>query len=275
MTISKLFGAGSLSLINSLQKTRKELNQSFNRLASGQKNLIAQSPAQAALATNLKSQVSSLNQINQGIQLSQLALNTAGGALSTSSDLLQDLRALAVQASNGTLGTSERTAINNQAQELLNEVDRISSETSFNGQALLDGSFSQQVVVSEQSSKTISVGSSSLASLGLDNIDLSTQEGAQDALAAIDAAIEANVANQVQVGAQVASLEYSYSSNQVTAENLSSAYSQIADVDIAEEMVNLNLLEVQSKAQIALLEMQNKLYTQFSDALIKGFNSKK
>jgi flagellin len=275
MTISKLFGSTNLTLLNNMGKTNKKLKSTFNSLASGQLDLISSNPAQAALASGLKSQVNSLNKINQGIQVTQLALNTASGALQGTADLLQDVRALALQASNGTLGTAERAAINNEAQELLQEVDSISQNTSFNGVKLLDGSFSQNVVVSEGSSKSVSVASSSLSSLGLSDIDLSTAGGAQDALEAIDNAIAQNIENQVRIGASQSALDFSSSSNAITAENLTAAYSAVADTDFAQATADLNSLKIQSQAQIALLNVQNQLFKDLSNSLMKNINGKK
>ncbi len=150
----------SLNAQRNLNTTQGSLQTSLERLSSGLRiNSASDDAAGLAIAERFTSQIRGLNQAirnsNDGISFSQ----TAEGALSTATDALQRVRELAVQSANDTNSSTDRQALNNEVQQLIAEVNRISNSTQFNGQNILDGTASTLVFqVGANQNQTISVG---------------------------------------------------------------------------------------------------------------------
>jgi flagellin len=124
-----------------LDKNQEALQTSVTRLSSGLRiNTAADDPSGLAIATNLQTQVDGFQQAVQNVQNANNAAQVADGALSTTTDILQRIRSLAVEASSDISSNSDRQNLQSEVSQLLLEVNRISQDTSFNGQALLDGS---------------------------------------------------------------------------------------------------------------------------------------
>ena len=135
----------SLNAQNQLSKSQGMNDQALQRLSSGLRiNSAKDDAAGLAISTRFQSQISGLNvatrNANDGISLAQ----TAEGALNEITNNLQRIRELAVQSANATNSDSDRSALNDEVQQRLEEIDRISSQTAFNGLRVLDGSFGQQ-----------------------------------------------------------------------------------------------------------------------------------
>lgn len=149
----------SLNAQRNLNTSQSSLSTSLQRLSSGLRiNSAKDDAAGLAIAERFTSQIRGLNQAgrnaNDGISLAQ----TAEGALSTVSDNLQRIRELAVQAANSTNSTSDRAALDQEVQQRIAEIDRISSQTAFNGLKVLDGTFgNSQFQVGANTGETISV----------------------------------------------------------------------------------------------------------------------
>lgn len=124
-----------------LNKNQAALQQSVTRLSSGLRiNTASDDPSGNAIATNLQTQVDGFNQAVQNVQDASNAAQVASGALSTTTDILQRIRSLAVEAASDISSNSDRTNLQAEVSQLLLEVNRISQNTNFNGQSLLDGS---------------------------------------------------------------------------------------------------------------------------------------
>ncbi|MDO6443693.1 flagellin [Marinobacter sp. 2_MG-2023] len=135
----------SLNAQNQLGKSQSLNDQALQRLSSGLRiNSAKDDAAGLAISTRFQSQISGLNvatrNANDGISLAQ----TTEGALDEITNNLQRIRELAVQSANATNSDSDRAALNDEVQQRLEEIDRISSQTAFNGLRVLDGSFGQQ-----------------------------------------------------------------------------------------------------------------------------------
>ncbi len=124
-----------------LDKNQDALKTATTRLSSGLRiNTAADDPSGLAIATNLQTQVDGFNEATQNVQTANNAAQVALGALTTTTDILQRIRSLAVEASSDINSQSDRDNLQAEVSQLLLEVNRISQNTSFNGQALLDGS---------------------------------------------------------------------------------------------------------------------------------------
>jgi flagellin len=161
----------SLTAQRHLAASKNDMENAMERLASGSRiNSSRDDAAGLAIAGRMESQISGLNQgirnANDGIALAQ----SAEGALDETTSILQRMRDLSVQASSDTLTTSDRSSIQSELTALTSEIDRISSSTTFNNKALLDGSATAlqfQVGSGAGQSVGLSVSSASAANLGL------------------------------------------------------------------------------------------------------------
>ncbi|MBK1719487.1 flagellin [Thiocystis violacea] len=161
----------SLNAQRNITKSQGALSQSMERLSSGLRiNSAKDDAAGSSIVSRLTSQVRGLDQAvrnaNDGISLVQ----TAEGALSESSNILQRMRELAVQSANGTYTSGNRTTLNAETQQLVKELDRISTSTNFNGMNLLDGTSSDvKLQIGAEANQTIdvSIGKLDSASLGV------------------------------------------------------------------------------------------------------------
>lgn len=124
-----------------LDNNQKQLQNVVTQLSSGLRiNTAADDPSGNAIATNLTSQYQAFNQASQNVQNANNAAQVALGALTQQTDILQRIRVLAVEAASDVNSTSDRANLQTEVGQLLLEVNRISQNTNFNGQALLDGS---------------------------------------------------------------------------------------------------------------------------------------
>ena len=174
----------SLNAQRNLGTSQANLNKSMERLSSGLRiNSAKDDAAGLAISDRMTSQIRGLNQAsrnaNDGISLSQ----TAEGALQESTNILQRIREIAVQSANDTNSASDRSSLNDEVNQLVAELDRISETTQFNGKTLLDGSMNNatfQVGANAGSNQTISFGIESARSddLGADNLTAVTASSA-------------------------------------------------------------------------------------------------
>lgn len=124
-----------------LDNNQKQLQNVVTQLSSGLRiNTAADDPSGNAISTNLTSQYEAFNQASQNVQNANNAAQVALGALTQQTDILQRVRVLAVEAASDVNSSSDRANLQTEVSQLLLEVNRISQNTNFNGQALLDGS---------------------------------------------------------------------------------------------------------------------------------------
>jgi len=159
----------SLNAQRQLNSTTNEMSTAMERLSSGSRiNTAADDAAGLSIVTRMDSQVKGLNMAirnaNDGISLAQ----TAEGAMEEVTSMLQRMRELSVQASNSLNTDADRTALNDEVQQLKAEVDRIATDTRFNNQAILNGSLSTTIQIGDQVSQSMSmaVGSLQTAAMG-------------------------------------------------------------------------------------------------------------
>ncbi len=151
----------SLTAQYNTDKTQNDLSTAIQRLSSGLRiNSAKDDAAGLAISDRMTAQINGLNQAarnaNDGISLAQVA----DGALSSVTDNLQRMRELAVQSANATNSASDRAALQQEVAQLATEIDRVATQTQFNGINLLDGSFTaQQFQVGANAGQTITVSS--------------------------------------------------------------------------------------------------------------------
>lgn len=239
------------------RKTTNRLQDSLKRLSSGRTSA-RDNPASAAIAQRLRAQSSGLSIANQGLTRAQATLQVAEGGLSSISNDLQRLRDLALQAANGTLSDADRQNLQAEFDQISESIDSTASQTNFAGQNLLDGSFSSSVATGGNGSGDVNVQIQGASSndLGLSGEGISTQSAAEDALAAIDAAIDQVNSQRAGIGAVQNRLDSRFEANAIQRENVEAAASQLSDVDLAAEISELTALQLQSQAQNAVQRLQ-------------------
>ncbi|MEN0057348.1 MAG: flagellin, partial [Bdellovibrio sp.] len=227
---------------------------SMAKLASGSRiNKAADDAAGLAISEGLKAQIRSANQAqrnaNDGISLVQ----TAEGGLNEIGNIVVRLRELGIQAASDTVGETERGMLNKEVQQLKSEIQRIASVTTWGTTKLLDGSsptFDFQVGLynnaeEDRISFNASENVATLDALGLEGIDFSQKEGAQEALGMLDAAQTSISGTRANLGALQNRLTSTVDNLGVAQENLSAANSRIRDTDVAQassEMTRNNIL---------------------------------
>ena len=254
----------SLTAQRNLSNVSGRLQGSFEKLSSGLRIARAKDDAAGlAISERLRAQVRSLDQAGRNAQDGVGVVQTAEGATSEITSNLTRLRELAVQASNGTLNTGDRAALDAEFTALTNEIDRVASQTTFNGRNLLDGSLSSgiDIQVGTESGETINISLDDLSLSGLSltasSFDVSTTSNASSAIATIDTAIDSVTSFRGDLGAIQNRLESAVRSISSTSENLSAAESRIRDLDVAKETANLTKNSILQQAAVSVLSQAN------------------
>ena len=256
----------SLNAVRNLQKNSDESAKSFSRLSSGNRIVGAGDDAAGlSISQKLEAEVRGLKQAarnaNDGVSLVQ----TAEGSMNEISNILIRLRELGVQAASDTIGDDERGFIDKEAQQLKQEIQRISEVTSFNGKSLLNGSLGDvnfQVGAHKGDNQKITFNASdneaSLSKLGVSGVSVASKGDALDALETIDAAIGKVNNSRAEFGAIQNRLHSAANALGVNIEAMSSARSRIADTDIAEESSRLVKNAILQDAGVAVLAQANQ-----------------
>ena len=239
-----------------LSATSDKLAKSMERLSSGYRiNRAADDAAGLAISEKLRGQISGLDQAGRNVQDAVSLVQTAEGSLAEVHSMLQRVRELAVQYKNGTLSTSDQTAIQSEVNMLASEIERIGSSAQFNGIALLNTTQSVTFQVGAEDGETISVAMISLGSaVPTTAFDLSSSVAINN----IDTAISSVSSQRSVFGAVQNRLEHTLNNLQTYQENLVSSESRIRDVDMAKEMVDLTKLQVLQQAGTSMLAQANQ-----------------
>jgi flagellin len=248
-------------------------NQSsaLSKLASGSRIVKASDDAAGlAIGTQLKSDVSVLDQASTNASQAVSILQTADGGLASISDILIRMKALATEAASGNVTDSQReNDINTEYLELYSEITAIQDATRYSGQSLLSSSgfFSSAVdfLVGTTSSDKITVSLSALLTSMVASTMLSagstvsTASAAASAIDALTTAIDTVTKARAQVGAYESRFSFRSQSVGTTSENTSAAQSAMLDADVASEKSKLSSADVLNQASIAALSQAAKM----------------
>jgi flagellin len=283
----------SLNAQRQMMKSGNELDTAFQRLSSGLRiNSAKDDAAGLQIADRLTSQVNGLTQgnrnANDGISLAQ----TAEGALDEVSNMFQRMRTLASQAANGSNTDADRAALQLEARQLGEEINRIAEDTTFGGTNLLDGSFGANFQVGADANQTINMSMTSIAAASGGTVDVTgftvsglaavatqvsgqgsgatnafqtaaglsfTSVGeAQDILAAVDGMIGAIDAKRAELGAVQNRFSSTIRNQSNMIENVSAARSRIQDTDFATETASLTKNQILQQASSTILAQANQ-----------------
>jgi flagellin len=262
----------ALTAYRNLQTTQTSMSNSIERLSSGLRiNKAADDAAGLAISQGLTSQINGIGQATRNAQDGINVVQTADGALNETQSILQRMRTLAVQSANDSNDDNSRSDIQKEVTALQSELDRIATKTTFNNINLLDGSFSgKQFQIGYAANDTIQVDISSASGsgaagfkaadlqVGASQIDLSTQSGAENAITALDTAIQTVSTARAGLGALQNRFQHTINNLSVTQENLQASNSSITDTDMAAEMSNYTRTQILSQAGTSMLKQANQ-----------------
>ena len=265
MAIVVQTNVASLQAQKNLATNQKALSDSFNKLSSGYRiNSAADDAAGLAISESMKMQIRSFSvaerNANDAISMAQ----TAEGSLGEVSGILGRMRELAMQGSNGSLQTGDRSYLDTEFQSMKDEIKRIQNVTSFNNVSLLQTGASTinfQVGINTGANNQIAItfGNLNLAALlTTTNKVGGTAGNSTAALTAIDTALKTVSTSRATYGAAMNRLSVTTSNLQTVSTNISAANSRIRDVDVAEETAQMSREQVLAQAGASVLAQANQ-----------------
>ena len=252
--------------------------KSMEKLSSGLRITRAGDDASGlAVSEKMRAQIRGLQQASRNATDGVSFIQTTEGFLQESSDILQRIRELAVQASNGIYTSEDRMQIQVEVSQLVDEVDRIASHAQFNGMNMLTGRFARYTGMNSVTSsmwlhiganmdqrEQVFIGTMTSESLGIRQIgtgqiiSISTPEQANRNIGILDDALKKVNKQRADLGAYQNRLEHAIRGLDVGAENLQASESQIRDVDMARETVDLTKNQILNQASTAMLAQANQ-----------------
>lgn len=258
--------------------TELSTTKNMEKLSSGMKiNRAGDDASGLAVSEKMRAQIRGMNQASTNAQNGISFIQTTEGYLQETTDIIQRIRELAVQSSNGIYSDEDRMQIQVEVSQLVAEVDRIASQAQFNGMNMLTGRFAKPTgentvtgsmwfhIGANMDQRTqVFVGTMSAAALGLRNIgseEILTLAGPDDANRAIgtlDEALKKINKQRADLGAYQNRLEKTVVGLDIGAENLQASESRIRDTDMAKEMVDFTKNQVLTQAGTAMLAQANQ-----------------
>lgn len=250
----------ALNTSRMLSRSTKELNKSLERLSSGLRiNRAADDAAGLAIAEGFRAQVRGTQVSQRNAQDGVSLVQTAEGALSETTSILQRVRELAVQASNGTQSTNNRTALHTEVTQLLAQIDDIATDTEFNGINVLSVAQTVTLQAGANPGQTllVSVQGAKTNDLGINNIAVSTMALATTAISTVDVALRSVTSLRSTLGAFQNRLEFTINTLAIQEENASASESAIRDADIAQETIKFTRNQILVSAGTSVLAQAN------------------
>ena len=274
--ISAMFAQRNLGITNGA------IQNDIAKLSSGMRiNKAGDDASGLAVSEKMRSQIRGLNQASQNASNGISFIQTTEGYLQETTDVLQRIRELAIQAANGIYTAEDRMQIQVEVSQLVAEVDRIASTAQFNGMNLLTGRFAQEtgenvvagsmwfhVGANMDQRIRAYIGTMTAESLGMREgtdgaiINLESMDSANMAIGTVDAALQIVSKQRADLGAYQNRLELMVQGLDISAENLQAAESRIRDTDMAASMVDYTRDQILAQAGTAMLAQANTINQQ-------------
>ena len=258
--------------------TNSATTKNMEKLSSGMKiNRAGDDASGLAVSEKMRSQIRGLNQASTNAQNGISFIQTTEGFLQSTTDIVQRIRELAVQSSNGIYTDEDRMQIQVEVSQLIAEVDRIASQAQFNGMNMLTGRFAKPTgentvtasmwlhIGANMDQRTqVFIGTMTAKALNLRNVgdeqimSLGTPDDANRAIGTLDEALKKINKQRADLGAYQNRLEHTVNGLNIGAENLQAAESRIRDTDMAKEMVEFTKNQVLTQAGTAMLAQANQ-----------------
>lgn len=257
--------------------TGLSLSKDMEKLSSGERiNRAGDDASGLAVSEKMRAQIRGLNQASQNAQNGISFIQTTEGYLQETTDIMQRIRQLAVQSSNGIYSDEDRMQIQVEVSALVSEVDRIASAAQFNGMNMLTGRFAQStgenvvtgsmwfhIGANMDQRMQVFIGTMTAEALGVrelgtgTKISLAAPDDANRAIGTIDAALTKINKQRADLGAYQNRMEYAVRGLDVSAENLQASESRIRDTNMATQMVEFTKNSVLQQAGTAMLAQAN------------------
>jgi flagellin len=255
---------------NAMKVNARAMSTAMEQLSTGSRvNSAKDDAAGLAIGQNMTSQIRGLNQAvrnaNDGINMMQ----TAEGAMVEQSNMLQRMRELAVQSSNGTYSSAQRGYLDTEFSKLIDQIDNIANQTTWNDQVLLNGTsnigisgtsgtFDFQVGATAGQTISLEIGSMTTTDLGVSGLSVSTASGASSAIATIGDALDTINTQRAEIGAAVNQLAYAADNLTNISANVTTSRSSIMDTDYALATTQLAKTQIIQQAATAMLAQANQ-----------------
>ncbi len=253
------------------------LSKDMEKLSSGERiNRAGDDASGLAVSEKMRAQIRGLNQASENAQNGISFIQTTEGYLQETTDIMQRIRELAVQSSNGIYSDEDRMQIQVEVSALVSEVDRIASAAQFNGMNMLTGRFAQpmgentvtgsmwfHIGANMDQRMQVFIGTMTAEALGVreigtgDKITLAAPDDANHAIGVIDEALKRINKQRADLGAYQNRMEYAVRGLDIGAENLQASESRIRDTDMASQMVEFTKNSVLQQAGTAMLAQAN------------------
>ncbi|MBO4404069.1 MAG: flagellin [Treponema sp.] len=257
--------------------TGLSLQKDMEKLSSGEKiNRAGDDASGLAVSEKMRSQIRGLNQASRNAANGISFIQTTEGYLQETTDIIQRIRELAVQSSNGIYSDEDRMQIQVEVSQLVSEVDRIASQAQFNGMNMLTGRFARptgentptasmwlHIGANMDQRMQVYIGTMSATALGLRTIGndeivtIATPDEANRVIGTLDEAIKRINKQRADLGAYQNRLDYAVKGLDVAAENTQASESRIRDTDMAAQMVEFTKNSVLNQAGTAMLAQAN------------------
>ncbi|MGE7944139.1 flagellin [Lysinibacillus xylanilyticus] len=252
----------ALNTHRNLAFNNTQSSKNLEKLSSGYKiNRAGDDAAGLAISEKMRGQIRGLDMATKNAQDSISLIQTAEGALNETHSILQRMRELAVQSANDTNVTSDRSDLQKEINALSQEITRISTDTEFNTQKLLNGSFSGKtfhIGANKDQKINLTIGKMSASALSVSKISISSQGNANTAIDTINTAITKVSDARSSLGAVQNRLEHTINNLGATSENLTAAESRIRDTDMAKEMMGFTKNNILMQAAQSMLAQANQ-----------------
>ncbi len=252
----------ALNTHRNLTFNNTQASKSLEKLSSGYKiNRDGDDAAGLAISEKMRGQIRGLDMATKNAQDGISLIQTAEGALNETHAILQRMREISVQAANDTNVTQDRDALTAELDQLVSEITRISTDTEFNTQKRLEGTFSGkffQIGANSGQKITVGIASMNAATLNVDSGVLGSSKDSQETITKVDEAIINVSTERAKLGAIQNRLEHTINNLGTTSENLTAAESRIRDTDMAKEMMNFTKNNILMHAPQSLLAHANQ-----------------
>jgi len=252
------------------------LQNNIEKLSSGMRiNRAGDDASGLAVSEKMRSQIRGLQQASRNAQNGVSFIQTTEGYLQETQDILQRLRELAVQSSNGIYTAEDRMQIQVEVSQLVDEIDRVASHAQFNGMNVLTGRFAQDtgentvtasmyfhIGANMDQRERVYIGTMTADALSMrtgnnEILSLSNPGDSNQSIGIIDAALRTVNKQRADLGAYQNRLEMAITGIDIAAENTAAAESQIRDVDMANEIVDFTKNQILLQSSNAMIAQAN------------------
>lgn len=260
----------ALTATNALTKNSRDMQLTMQRLSTGQRiNGASDDAAGIAIANTMTAQINGLNAAVRNANDAMSMLQTADGALSETSSLVQRMRELAVLAINDTYSTTQKSAMNTEFTALASQITSIATNTQWNGMYILNGSgavsgtgtsiYTFQVGANNGQTVNVTITSMGLGALSLTTAGISLAASATSALPDLDTALTVINTARATLGASINRLTHAVDNLSNVAQNATESRSKIADTDYAQATSDLARQQIIQQAGTAMLAQANQM----------------